>query len=78
MSSISVNNDTKREFDNLQPDDMTQDEFTQELLDAYRRDNGEVVNVQELVDDISKQIGASIELAAYRGTSEAIETKLEE
>jgi hypothetical protein len=76
MTSISVKKGTKDEFDELQPDDLTQDEFTEELLAAYRRDNGEVVDVQALVDEITRQTATSVELAAYRGTSEALDKKI--
>lgn len=75
MTSISVADSTKSEFDELKPDDLTQDEFTQELLAAYRRDNGEIVDVGALADEITKQTAASVELAAYRGTRDAIEDK---
>lgn len=77
MSSISVKNDTKSEFDELKPDELTQDEFCQELLDAYRRDNGEIVNVGEIVDQIERQVGKEVELASYRGTRDALDSKLE-
>jgi len=73
VSSISVSDSTKSDFDDLQPDDLTQDEFVGELLDAYRRDNGQVVDVDSLVDRISKQTASSIELASYRGTRDALE-----
>jgi hypothetical protein len=72
MSSISVSNQTKSEFDELKPDEITHDEFVQELLDAYRRDNGEVVDVDDLVDGIEKQVATKIELAAYRGIQDAL------
>jgi len=51
---------------------MTHDEFVQDLLDAYRRDNGEIVDVDSIVDDIEKQVAANIELAAYRGVQDAL------
>jgi len=72
MSSISVSNQTKSDFDGLKPDELTHDEFVQELLDAYRRDNGEVVDVDDLVDGIERQVATKIELAAYRGIQEAL------
>lgn len=71
MTSISVNNDTKREFDELKPSDSTHDEFVQELLDAYRRDQGEIVNVDELVEELTQRTATNVELAAYRGTKAA-------
>jgi len=76
MTSISISEDTKTEFDERKPADLTHDEFVQELLAAHKRDNGEVVDVQALVDDVNKQTAASVELAAYRGVSQAIEDKV--
>jgi len=75
LASISVDQETKAAFDERKPDDLTHDEFVQELLAAHKRDNGEVVDVQELVDSVNKQTAASVELAAYRGVSQAIEDK---
>jgi hypothetical protein len=73
MTSISVDDSTKREFDELKPDELTHDEFTQELLAAYRRDNGEVVNVDELVDEIRERVATNVELAAYRGVDDRLD-----
>jgi len=72
VSSISVDESTKAEFDELKPDNLTHDEFVDELLAAYRRDNGEIVNPAEIVDDVTKQTAAEVELAAYRGTRDAL------
>lgn len=72
MSSISVTASTKSDFDDLQPEEWTQDEFVSELLAAYRRDNGEVVNPDNIADAITKQTAASVELAAYRGVRDAL------
>ncbi|UXF49964.1 hypothetical protein 7841G3A2_26 [Haloquadratum phage sp.] len=72
MSSISVDRQTKSEFDELKPEDMTHDEFVQELLAAYKRDNGEIVDIDDLVDGIEKQVAANVELAAYRGVQDAL------
>lgn len=77
MTSISVADTTKSEFDELQPDELTQDEFVQALLDAYRRDNGEIVDVGKIVDNVEKQIAAEIELASYRGTRDALNDVLD-
>lgn len=73
MSSISISDSTKADFDELKPDDQTHDEFVSELLDAYRRDKGEVVDVGALVDAVTEQTATSVELAAYRGTRDAIQ-----
>jgi len=72
-SSISVNDDTKREWDNLKPDDMTNDEFCNAVLAAYRRDNGEIVDVDSLVQEVTERTATNVELAAYRGTKAAHE-----
>lgn len=73
MSSISVSDATKAEFDDAKPDELTHDEFVSELLDAYRRDNGQVVNPSEIVDRVTAETAAHVELAAYRGCREALE-----
>jgi hypothetical protein len=73
MASISISNNTKTEIDDLKPDDMTYKEFADELVAAYRRDNGEVVDVDAMVDVILKRVAANIEVAAYRGVTEALE-----
>jgi hypothetical protein len=44
----------------------------QELLAAYKRDNGEIVDVDSIVDDIEKKVAANVELAAYRGVQDAL------
>lgn len=73
MSSIGVDKQTKEEWDELKPEELTHDEFAQHAIDCIKRDNGEVVNVDELVSDIKKEVAAQVELAAYRGTKEALE-----
>jgi predicted CopG family antitoxin len=70
-SSISVNDETKRKFDELKPDDCTHDDFVRALIDAYRRDNGEVVDVDALVEEITQRTATNVELAAYRGVKAA-------
>lgn len=73
MASISISNPTKAEIDELKPEDMTYKEFADELVAAYRRDNGEIVDVDKLVAVIIERVATNIELAAYRGVSEALE-----
>ena len=73
MTSISISNQTKTEIDELKPEDMTYKEFADELVAAYRRDNGEIVDVDKLVDVILKRVATNVELAAYRGVTEALE-----
>jgi len=74
MSQIGISNDDKERFDELQPEGMTQAEFTSELLDAYEhQDDKVVIDTDKIIDDISSTVAADIEIAAYRGTKEAIE-----
>jgi len=77
-STISCSDTDKDEFQALKPDDMTQKEFVSELLDAKRRDNGEIVDVGKIVDNVEKQIAAEVELASYRGTRDALNDVLEQ
>ncbi len=35
-STLSIQDETKQEFDALKPDNASQDDFLQELLDAYQ------------------------------------------
>lgn len=74
MSSINVDRETKDLFDELQPDDTTQAEFVAELLETYQKDvDGVVINPDEIAESIKEQVATQVELAAYRGVSEAIE-----
>lgn len=73
--SIPVSESTKAEWDKLKEqheDDLTHDEFAEFAIRCIRRDNGEVVNTSEIVDDITKQTAAEVELASYRGTRSAL------
>lgn len=72
MTAINVSENTKREFDDLQKESMTQDEFMQELLAAYRRDNGEIVNPEEIAQEIDHKVASKVEEAAYRGIQDAL------
>ncbi len=71
MSSISVSDSTKSEWDDLKPDDLTHDEFCQEVIATYKTFNGEPVDVEELAEELSHTLIPMTELAAYRGASEA-------
>ena len=79
MSQVGISNDDKERFDELQPEDMTQAEFTNKLLDAYEhQDEQVIVDTDKIIDDVSSAVAADIEMAAYRGTKEAIkETVIE-
>ena len=71
MSSISVSSSTKEEFDGLKPEDCTHDEFVQTLLETYRAYQGEPVDVEQLAEELSHTLIPMVELASYRGASEA-------
>jgi len=73
MVSISCTQRTKDEVARLKPDDMSYKEFVDELVAAYRRDNGEVVDIDAMVDAIVERVATNVELAAYRGVEEAID-----
>lgn len=77
MPGINVKQDTKAEFDELNEDGLTHDEFTKELLAAYKRDGGEIVNTDAIVDEvvarIAERVASEIEVASYRGVTNAIE-----
>jgi hypothetical protein len=71
--SISVSQATKQAWDDCKDSSQTHDEFAQHALDCVARDQGEIVNVGELVDQIELQVASEIELAAYRGVTEALD-----
>jgi len=73
MSSISVSDSTKTEWDDLKPDDLTHDEFCQEVIATYKTFNGEPVDVEELAGELEKTLIPMVEVASYRGVSEAME-----
>jgi len=76
VTSISVDDSVKAEFDDMKPDDMTHSEFVTELLKAKRRDDGQIINPSEIVDEITKQTTAEVEMSAYRGTRDALQQVL--
>jgi hypothetical protein len=72
---VNLDTDTKKRFDDLQPDDCTQAEFVALLLDHYQLtdENGDPV-VREIIDrmdELEKGVLSKVEIAAYRGTKEA-------
>ena len=71
MSSISVSTEQKAEFDDRFPD-KSHKEAMQELLDAHKRDNGQVVDPEAIADEIKHSVAADIEQSVYRGVREAI------
>lgn len=68
--------DQKERFDRLQPDDSTQEEFMEVLLDNYELtdENGaaDVRAVLERLESLESDVIAMTEVAAYRGSKEAL------
>jgi len=74
MSSINVSRKTKAQFDELQPEDTTQSEFVDVLLETYQKDiDGIVIDPDEIAQQIKEQVATQVELAAVRGVQEGIE-----
>lgn len=69
MSNVNVDTDTKQRFNDLQPDDHTQDEFVEVLLDAYEQ-HGRGVDPEDWADRVAEHISGTVanevELAVYR------------
>ncbi len=70
MSSISVSDSTKTEWDDLKPDDLTHDEFCKKVIATYKTFNGEPVDVEELAGELEKTLIPMVEVAAFRGCRE--------
>ena len=71
---VNLKPETKDRFDSLQPDELTQTEFVAELLDHYEAGDDPVIIDHE---DIKQHIESAMsvaEVAAYRGTVEALES----
>jgi hypothetical protein len=74
MSSINVSRETKETFDDLQPEDMTQNQFVQILLEAYQDDLTYIVAEEsDFQDELIEEAAAKTELAAFRGIDERLE-----
>jgi len=56
MSSISCRTSAKNEIDELKPDGMSYADFVEELISAYKRDEGEVISPERLVEQIKQQM----------------------
>jgi len=72
MSSLNVSQATKREFDALQPDNDSQDEFVQKLIAAHKRDDGQVVDPEAIAREVEHKVATKCETAAYRGIKDAL------
>jgi len=74
MSSISVSENTKSEFDSMKPDSMTHDEFVAELLETYEyADEPVKIDTGEIIQEISDKVATDIEFAARRGVIHGLE-----
>lgn len=85
MASISCSNTDKERFDDLLESESqksdTHKEFVAELLDCYEnRDEKIIIDTDEIIDEIAHTIGTTVELHAYRGIKDALEStsKVEE
>ena len=74
MTQINVSQDDKDRFDELKPSDSTQAEFFSEILQTYEHaDETITLDTERLTERIKESVASEVELAAYRGTTEAIE-----
>jgi len=74
MSSISVAEQDKERFVALKPEDMTHKEFFAEILHTYEHAEETVtIDTDAIKDDVTEAVASNVELAAFRGVTEAIE-----
>jgi hypothetical protein len=74
VSQINVSDSDKDRFDELKPSNKTQKEFFSEILQTYEHaDETITLDTERLTDRIKESVASEVELAAYRGTTEAIE-----
>jgi len=58
----------------LKPEDMTHDEFCQEVLDAFEHgDDPVVIDTDKIVSKAAVKLSGQVETAAYRGIKEALD-----
>lgn len=75
MSQINVSDSDKDRFDELKPSNKTQKEFFAEVLATYENaDETVTLDTERLTERIKESVASEVELAAYRGTTEAIES----
>ena len=70
---VNLKPETKDRFDRLQPDELTQSEFVAELLDHYEAGEDPVIIDHEDIEQHIESAMSVAEVAAYRGTVEALE-----
>lgn len=56
---------------------MTQAEFIETLLDSYEIVEDSQIDIAEIMEMIDLRLGTQVELAAYRGSKQAIEDNLD-
>ena len=73
MSSVSIKPDTKSRWDELKPEELTHDEFAQEVLDAFEHGDEPVyIDTEEIVKEAALTVAGECETAAYRGVKDAL------
>jgi len=74
MSSISVSESDKERFVELKPDEQTHKEFFAEVLRTYENADETVeIDTDAIRADVVESVASQVELAAYKGVTEAIE-----
>jgi len=74
LTQINVSQDDKDRFDELKPSEKTQKEFFAEVMATFENaDETITLDTERLTDRIKESVASEVELAAYRGTTEAIE-----
>lgn len=73
MTTITVESKDKEWFDDFK-DGRTQKEAFSEMCDIVRAYNGDPVDVKELAEELEQSLLSNVELAAFRGTKEALVT----
>jgi len=72
-STLSIQDETKQEFDALKPDNASQDEFLQELLDAYQ--THDTPESKDRTDEILNRLD-DLEATLPQKTAETLEHRL--
>lgn len=58
----------------MKPEDMTHDEFAQEVLDRFEHgDDPVVIDTDAIVSKAAVKLSGQVETAAYRGVKEALD-----
>jgi len=74
LTQINVTDADKDRFDELKPSNKTQKEFFAEVMATFENaDETVTLDTERLTAQIAESVASQIELAAYRGTTEAIE-----